>query len=187
MEAERRIRLAEGLRQCTRGRIEGVPLKRGFSQCARLLGEPKAPISRNHFPALRAFAQSRVRDFRRSLYGEPAKGAKELRLNKDVRLIMVRGGIGLWITRSCSERSRPSACSNGLMCSDAFTAPGSYIIHTGRQRSEEAKRDPGGPSGFARHRAFHSSSCWLPREQGSAAHISSSRSKVFFSPPILHT
>jgi len=131
-----------------------VPLKRGFSQRARLLGEPKAPISRNHFPVLRAFAQSRVRDFRRSLYGEPAKGAKELRLNKDVRLIMVRGGIGLWITRSRSERSRPSACSNGLMCSDAFTASGSYIIHTGRQRSEEAKRDPGGPSGFARHRAF---------------------------------
>ena len=140
--------------QCTRGRIEGVPLERDFRSVRILPGEPKALISRNHFPALRAFAQSKVRDFRRSLYGSVRRVQRITRLTKMLRLTMVRGGIGLWITRSCSERSRPSACSNGLMCSDAFTAPGSYIIHTGRQRSEEAKRDPGGPSGFARHSAF---------------------------------
>ena len=40
----------------TRGRIEGMSPKEGFPGVRVLLGEPQALVSRNHFPALRAFA-----------------------------------------------------------------------------------------------------------------------------------
>lgn len=99
MEAERWIRLAEGLPAMYPWENRRCLGEKSFSQCASTLGRTagacvKRGSSRSAKPLRKGLEVSAV------LYtGSLRKALSNYALNRDVRLILVRGGIGLWITR----------------------------------------------------------------------------------------